>query len=55
MGAIKQFCLNAYYDWKDGLSIEDISKKYNVDVETVKLVVELTNKDFEEMEKTEKS
>lgn len=40
MGKIKDFMMDAYYKYEEGMSIEDIAKLYNVDVEMVKNAIE---------------
>lgn len=49
MGRIKDFMMDAYYKYKDGVSIEDIAKLYNVDVEFVKDAIE-TQKQLENLD-----
>ena len=46
MGKIKDFMMDAYYKYEEGMSIEDIAKLYNVDVEMVKNAIE-TQKQIE--------
>ena len=48
MSAIKSFAEDVYYYWKDGMTIEDISKKQNVNEATIRQIVEFMKDIMEE-------
>lgn len=46
MSSIKNFMMDAYYKYEDGMSVEDIAKLYDVDEEFVKEAIK-TQKQIE--------